>query len=45
VSKRSQAKYIAESILQHAAQGWKREVHEYTGDKETQQLVLAVLAA
>jgi hypothetical protein len=43
VSKQRQAQYIYESMVQHAARGWHRQVADYTGDEETQQLVAALL--
>jgi hypothetical protein len=43
VSPRTQARYIAESIQAHAAQGVRKRVHEYTACPQTQQLVRALL--
>jgi hypothetical protein len=43
VSPQRQARYIYESIVQHAQQGWPRQASEYTPDVETQQLVTALL--
>ena len=43
VSHATLARYIAESIRQHAARGWHRVPSEYTQDTETQQLVTALL--
>ena len=41
VSNATLARYIAESIRQHAAHGWQRQASEHTPDVETQQLVTA----
>jgi hypothetical protein len=43
VGKPALARYIAESIRQHATRGWHREASEYTPDVETQRLVTALL--
>ena len=43
VSNATLARYIAESIRQHAARGWHREASEYTQDIDTQRLVTALL--
>jgi hypothetical protein len=43
VRKQTLARYIAESIRQHAQLGVQRQVTEYTPDRDTQQFVIALL--